>query len=194
MTMNSCACDPVVERPTIQTFLGKRYYLCGNYFSRETSEPRIGGRSYLHRMVWISANGPVPGACYIHHCDGDRTNNALANLACVSPLGHSKIHATPERRRIAQVNIKKAIAAAPEWHRSPEGLAWHREHGKACWADKPYSEYICIVCGNVFESRSTRKTPSRFCGMNCKARHFRATHPGYNRRFRKNKSQKQVDV
>ena len=53
----------------------------------------IGGRAVLeHRLVWEHANGPVPPGHDIHHLDGDKQNNVLKNLECVSKIAHKRIH------------------------------------------------------------------------------------------------------
>jgi hypothetical protein len=53
--------------------------------------------SNYHRKIWEDANGPIPkdkhGRSYeIHHIDGNRNNNNLSNLMCVSIEDHIKIH------------------------------------------------------------------------------------------------------
>lgn len=50
-----------------------------------------------YRKIWEDAFGSIPkdeqGRSYeIHHIDGDRTNNSLSNLKCVSIDEHFKIH------------------------------------------------------------------------------------------------------
>jgi hypothetical protein len=50
-----------------------------------------------YRKIWEAANGPIPkddqGRSYeIHHIDGNRKNNDLSNLMCVSIEQHYKIH------------------------------------------------------------------------------------------------------
>jgi len=50
-----------------------------------------------YRKIWKDANGPIPideqGRSYdIHHIDGNRKNNLLENLMCVSIEEHYKIH------------------------------------------------------------------------------------------------------
>lgn len=53
--------------------------------------------SMNYRKLWESTNGPIPkderGITYdIHHIDGDRTNNNIENLLCVSVEEHYQIH------------------------------------------------------------------------------------------------------
>jgi hypothetical protein len=50
-----------------------------------------------YRKIWENINGPIPiddkGRTYeIHHLDGDRTNNDIENLVCISIEEHYKIH------------------------------------------------------------------------------------------------------
>lgn len=50
-----------------------------------------------HRKIWESINGPIPkdefGFSYeIHHIDGNRKNNDITNLMCVSIQEHLNIH------------------------------------------------------------------------------------------------------
>lgn len=50
-----------------------------------------------YRKIWEAYNGPIPqdaqGRSYeIHHIDGNRNNNLLENLKCISIEDHYKIH------------------------------------------------------------------------------------------------------
>lgn len=57
------------------------------------------GRAILeHRLVWEASNGPVPPGHDIHHIDGNKLNNALENLECVSRIAHKRIHGGCELR------------------------------------------------------------------------------------------------
>ena len=53
--------------------------------------------SYTYRNLWESINGPIPhdnsGRTYeIHHKDGNKENNDIKNLLCVSIQEHYDIH------------------------------------------------------------------------------------------------------
>ena len=50
-----------------------------------------------YRQIWQQTNGPIPvdqhGRSYeIHHLDGNRSNNELSNLTCISIEEHYRIH------------------------------------------------------------------------------------------------------
>lgn len=45
-----------------------------------------------YRKIWESVYGPIPKGYEIHHKDGNRNNNDLSNLQCVSTEEHYKIH------------------------------------------------------------------------------------------------------
>lgn len=59
-----------------------------------------------YRKIWESHYGPIPkdeqGRPYeIHHIDGNRKNNSVENLKCVSIEEHLKIHIEQEDKRAA---------------------------------------------------------------------------------------------
>ncbi len=73
------------------------------------TEPKDGGREFQHRQVLAAALGleELPSWLHVHHLDGDKENNALDNLALVTPVGHRFLH-----------------RSRPEWTRSPLWEQW----------------------------------------------------------------------
>lgn len=151
---------------TVQKFNGESYYKCGFYFQRK-------GRR-LHREVWMYHNGEIPTGYDIHHKDGDRSNNSIENLEMLPEYEHMSLHmSTPERVAQSRENIKKAIAAAPKWHSSPEGKAWHSQHGKKVAAHQKEiavpKTFVCAWCGKEFQSTyDSPKLKNRYCCSNHK--------------------------
>lgn len=149
--------DPVILSDTCQEYAGVRYYLCGSYFQRD------GVR--LHRKVWQDANGPIERGWHVHHDNHDRSDNSLTNLVLLPGREHLEHHA---QKGVSRRVTPQALAAAAEWHRSSEGQAWHKLHGKASWEnrqqDKPCT---CDQCGKDFLAWS--RNQSRFCSNACKS-------------------------
>lgn len=46
----------------------------------------------LHKLVYETANGPVPDGHEIHHVDGDRGNWSLGNLKVMDKQAHRELH------------------------------------------------------------------------------------------------------
>ena len=53
-----------------------------------------GGREYLHRVMWMAANGPIPGGWDVHHRDHDRSRNILDNFECLPKAEHARRYST----------------------------------------------------------------------------------------------------
>lgn len=66
----------------------------------------------------------------------------------------------------------EALKRAAEWHRSEEGRAWHREHGKATWSGRERHPCVCQYCGKSFHSHWP--TRAKYCGINCKRLAYKA--------------------
>jgi hypothetical protein len=47
---------------------------------------------FEHRMVWEAAHGPIPQGHHIHHINGDKLDNRLCNLECLTPAEHNRRH------------------------------------------------------------------------------------------------------
>lgn len=43
----------------------------------------------VHRVVWMSVNGPIPSGFVLDHINGNRSDNRLENLRLVTPKGNS---------------------------------------------------------------------------------------------------------
>lgn len=81
------ATRPKVFQPTIE-YGGVNYTPDPDGYYRRTD----GDRHYLHHRVWVEHNGPIPEGRVIHHCDRNKANNAIENLACLTPSEHSHEH------------------------------------------------------------------------------------------------------
>lgn len=45
-----------------------------------------------YRKIWETYNGSIPDGYEIHHIDGDRQNNDISNLICLSLKEHYEVH------------------------------------------------------------------------------------------------------
>ena len=159
----------------------------GTVYRRYPESPHLNHRKYycahgsrwLHREIWKHHRGAIPDGWEIHHRDRNSLNNELENLECVPAELHRAEHSNdvrsdPERLAKVRENIARAGLAARAWHGSPAGLAWHREHGKAVWANREPIERSCEQCGAGFDC-ITRRPSDRFCSNNCKSAFRRAS-------------------
>lgn len=59
----------------------------------------INGKSRLaHHLEWEKHNGPIPKGMQIHHINGDKRDNRIANLQLVDPVEHGREHSGAELR------------------------------------------------------------------------------------------------
>lgn len=125
-------------------------------------------RKRLHRYVWEKEVGTIPKGCHIHHVNGNKADNRIENLAIMTASGHERMHGQEiERKAKVRENVKKAVLAAPAWHHSEAGKAWHSQQAKG--RKPPRIEKTCDVCGNLFMGTKIQ----RFCSNACKAKYRR---------------------
>lgn len=56
-----------------------------------------------HRWLWEQAYGLLPEGCDLHHRNGDKTDNRIANLELLSHAEHAGLHARrPRKKRIQE--------------------------------------------------------------------------------------------
>lgn len=70
---------------------------------------------FEHRRVWEERFGPVPAGHDIHHVNGDRADNRVENLRCLSRRDHAAEHAihktAAERRAVDAARARQRRAA-----------------------------------------------------------------------------------
>ena len=125
----------------------------------------------LHREVWKEVNGEIKKGYLIHHKDGNKDNNELSNLDCITNKEHARLH--PKKYDLEHLARIRELTKV--WHGSPEGRAWHSKHAKEIFKKRKPIEKSCVVCGKTFFDYS-RRDKSRFCHQNCKAKEFRRRH------------------
>lgn len=80
-----------MRQPNLQPVIewnGRRFTLRENGYYAETT----GEREYLHRAMWIAANGPIPDGYEVHHKNGNKEVNEFSNFELLSNVEHGKAH------------------------------------------------------------------------------------------------------
>ena len=148
----------------MQKFNGKEYYLYSKerYFSK--------GANRLHKVVYESINGKVPKGYQIHHKDHNTWNNNIDNFECVEVNKHLSMHIkeriknNPEWFKLFH---KNGIESAKEWHKSNEGIEWHKQHAKNFNFGKfNFGKTQCVICKTDFDKKTKLQ---RFCTNKCKS-------------------------
>ena len=68
-----------------------------------------GGKTILiHRQIWIRKHGKIPEGYIIHHINGDKKDNRIKNLECLSQKEHKIKH--PPVNRLLSLTEKKNLA------------------------------------------------------------------------------------
>ena len=151
-----------------QTFNGRTFTLHpgARYFTS--------GPLHMHWYVWEHYNGKREKGYHIHHKDGNTWNNEIYNLEKVKSFTHLSEHAK-ERIKDNHEKFKefytKGIEAAKQWHKSAEGIEWHKQHAAKNNFGKPLSiESKCMHCGKDYIAKTKH---AKFCHPNCKAKALR---------------------
>jgi hypothetical protein len=108
---------------------------------------RVGGKSfYKHRIVWELENGPIPIGHVVHHIDGNKRNNALANLELVERGKHVSHHG--KERRDAD---PAAFSAMMRDRASKQKKV----------------AVVCVTCGNEYIGTKSSRG-NKFCSVKCR--------------------------
>ena len=161
-----------MEVPKTVVFNGVEYRLMGSgryYLSQSRSNEGRRHAKGLHVAIWEFYSGQtVPKGYEVHHKDGNPFNNDYSNLECLPRSEHRAMWKAkdPEKQRKHLEKIRPLSAA---WHRSPEGLEWHRQHAEESIGKRTAKQCVCEFCGKEFDSTCT--TPVRFCSHNCSVKY-----------------------
>lgn len=89
----------------------------------------VDGRNLqMHRYVWEQHNGPIPAGYIIHHINGNKKDNRLENLSCLTQQEHNKLHAKDRE----PWNKGLTAGTSAKWKNTMEkALRVRREHSFA---------------------------------------------------------------
>lgn len=133
-------------------------------------------RGMLHRDIYILNYGDIPEKYHVHHIDGNKENNNIANLELKHYKQHHSDHMTKKRREIARdIMLKKAMPLAKEWHSSESGMEWHKKHYENSLkaSNETEIEKKCLVCKKEYMVNLSCRFKSKFCSNACKSKHRR---------------------
>lgn len=65
------------------------------------------GRVGLHVLIWKKNFKSIPKGYEIHHIDGNRYNNSIENLICISKEAHKILHKYMEKNEYKDLEIEK---------------------------------------------------------------------------------------
>lgn len=154
-------------------------YPGGNYGSRYYAGWHEGRRRSLHRVVWERYRGAIPPGVHVHHRNGNRTDNRIANLELVTPAEHGALHreypdgcleARKRRRRERRAGRVCRCGAAID----DEAKLGTKFCSNACKSAARQSSGVdnerrqCAICSAVF--KVNRYAPTRTCSRACAGR------------------------
>lgn len=154
--------------PDSPNWADRVYYTPGGSYRKR-------GVGRLHQEIWKAEHGPIPAGHDVHHADHDPLNNDPSNLVLIEGEEHHEHHGSDPARVQAFKDgpMLAGRAAAAVWHGSPEGIAWHREHGRRTWEGREPKTFTCQQCGRSYES--LKPSGSRFCSNACKTKARKAS-------------------
>jgi len=126
---------------------GFRWCLSKDYYKRSVFIS-------LHRHVWERKNGPIPDGHHIHHIDGNKKNNSIENLECLSESDHHKKHWKENYEKMALHLAKNRRI----YERSDAQRESFSKWSKKFWVDKEATEVECPIC----KKKSFCKMPTLF--------------------------------
>lgn len=123
-----------------------------------------GARRWLHRYTYEQERGPIPDGNHVHHVNGDKDNNDLCNLECLSGVRHREKHRadmvvfgnSPQQLDHLASIRQLAMAAKAGKYVSPRKL-------RKCMS----RERACAICGEKFTPAVTSNDSAAYCSAKC---------------------------
>jgi len=110
----------------------------------------------------------IPPGSIIHHEDENPFNNDPSNLVCITRKEHAAHHREQYERPELREHLKKIQSKSTEWHRSPEGRAWHSENGRRTWIGREPGTATCAICRKMYGTFYPER--SKYCSPACSQR------------------------
>lgn len=144
-----------MDKPKYTEYEGNKYHLSNGYYRRCIFY-------YMHREVWEKENGQIPKGYHIHHKDGDKTNNLIKNLECLSASDHHKL------TYIENLNILKGLRTAnlKQYKRTKVHKKRMSKWSKEFWKNKQPVKSFCHRCGKEYETLMVKSR--KWCSSRCR--------------------------
>jgi hypothetical protein len=149
---------------------------CKSGYFQALNKYNVNGKYWLHQYKYEKEIGPIVEGHHIHHRDGNKRNNKIANLLMLSASEHSILHNHNKKERFPEWYKKQCehlnrIRPTYVW---PKDSLKYEEHRKALKEGMQKSEYIkknCKYCGEEYKSRKYGR--HLFCSNKCKSAYRR---------------------
>lgn len=125
------------------------------------------GRKLFHRVVWEHFKGPIPKNHVIHHKDGNKLNNSIDNLECLTQAEHSRLHRLQESEILSK-RMSKNSEKIHAWLKTEIGKNFLSNKAKKGYANRPLVSFSCEECGVDFSTKHVMHT--KFCSDRCVSR------------------------
>lgn len=166
--------DAIVLDDLTQYFDGKLYRLwpSESYFSC--------GSGRLHRKAWEDAFGPLPAGCHVHHRDGNRHNNSLANLECLPASEHMSLSGKsggyPSHKTAREPFNAAARQNAKAWNQSEAGRLFHKRNSEKMqnWTKWKREPKVCPHCEATYDAVVRKQGHQQiYCSTACRVNAYR---------------------
>jgi hypothetical protein len=114
-----------------------------------------GKNNYFHRIIWENERGEIPEGFDVHHKDGNKLNNAIENLECISHSEHLSKH-------------MKGKKIPNSWYKTPAGKKYRSEKSIETWKNREVHTLKCLQCGKDFQAIQIDR--AKYCDNKCEQR------------------------
>ena len=98
------------------------------YIKVKVAEPNVW--MYEHHYIWEKENGKIQKGYIIHHIDGDKHNNTIGNLLCLTEAEHKALHGKEAIKNCHNdiVYAKHSEFMKKKWENLPRSKGYQKKH------------------------------------------------------------------
>ena len=148
--------------PTVEIVDDKHQSFDGIIYAERQGKHFFANQS-IHRAVWQYYNGEIPYDHVIHHVDGNKANNSINNLHCLTSSEHQILH----KVTMAETSEKICRYCGENFlSKGTSDFCSERCRQHAAYEDKEnWATRVCPVCGAEFSCYKFSK--QTFCSNKC---------------------------